>query len=361
MNYRERLIRTIQFKEVDELPFRHAYGLMPGVLESWHKQGLPESVRTEKDIYQYFGFPVREKALPVLIGFDPPFETTVLEDNKEYMISMDWMGRRVKVIKSSSTIPLAMEFPITDEKSWKDYKRRLAFSETRIGGNLEEVVKSNIADGLPNKIGVAGFFWFPRDLMGDEYLCLSYYERPELVHDILNTWCTLIENILELALERVKVDIVHLGEDMAYKNASMVGKDIFDEFIRPYYLRIQKLVGKYEIPIFSVDSDGCLDELIHWFADCGVNYIGPNEVGAGNDITAYRREFGQHMAFDGGLEKKILLYGREAIDEMLENKIPFMKSSGGGWSVCLDHRVLEGTRLEDFKHYVSRTREMIRF
>ena len=34
MNYRERVIRTVQFKDVDELPFRHAYGLMPGGLEN---------------------------------------------------------------------------------------------------------------------------------------------------------------------------------------------------------------------------------------------------------------------------------------------------------------------------------------
>lgn len=41
MNERERMIRTVQFQEVDQLPIRFAYGLMPGVLEQWHQQGLP--------------------------------------------------------------------------------------------------------------------------------------------------------------------------------------------------------------------------------------------------------------------------------------------------------------------------------
>lgn len=361
MTYRERLLRSVKFQEVDELPFRHAYGLMPGVLDSWHEQGLPRTVKTDKDIYEYFGFPGKGMALPVHPGFDPPFETRILEETEEYRIEIDKMGRRVKLIKTSSTIPLAMEFPVRDEKTWQDYKRRLGFSKSRIGGNLEEAVNLNIAEGLPNKIGVMGFFWFPRDLMGDEQLCLSYYEQPELVHEILDTWCTMIENVLEQVLTRAEIDIFHLGEDMAYKNASMVGKDIFDEFIRPYYLRVMRVVEKHEIPVFSVDSDGCLNELIRWFAECGVNYIGPNEVAAGNDIVSYRKMLGHRMAFDGGLEKNTLLNGRDAIDEMLESKIPFMKSTGGGWSVCLDHRVLEGTKLADFEYYVSSVRKMVIF
>ncbi len=53
--------------------------------------------------------------------------------------------------------------------------------------------------------------------------------------------------------------------------------------------------------------------------------------------------------------------GRGAIDEMLERTIPFMKETGGGWTVCLDHRVVEGTKLADFQYYVDRVREMIKF
>ena len=33
MNYRERMIGAVLFEKVDQPPFRHAYGLMPGVLE----------------------------------------------------------------------------------------------------------------------------------------------------------------------------------------------------------------------------------------------------------------------------------------------------------------------------------------
>jgi hypothetical protein len=67
------------------------------------------------------------------------------------------------------------------------------------------------------------------------------------------------------------------------------------------------------------------------------------------------------MAYDGGLDKRTLLRGRDAIDAMLQRTIPPMKETGGGWTVCLDHRVLKGTTLRDFEFYVRRARELIRF
>lgn len=361
MNYRERLLRTVQFKEVDELPFRHAYGLMPGVLQDWHAQGLPASVQTEKDIYEYFGFQTRPLPLPLSTNFEPQFERRILEETPEYKVEFDSMGRTTKVIWASSTLPAAIDWTVKDESSWKKFKERLEYSTARIGDDLEKVAAQNVATGHLNVFGKMGFYWFPRDLMGDELLCISYYENPEWIHDILETWCSLIEKILTAALERIKLDVIHFGEDMAFKTSSMVSKPIFDEFIRPYYNRIQRIVEKYEVPVFSVDSDGHLDQLIQWFSDCGVNYIGPNEVEAGCDIVKYRKELGRNMAYDGGLEKQTLKHGRDAIDRMLDETIPFMKETGGGWSVCLDHRVVEGTRLDDFKYYVSRVREMIKF
>ncbi len=361
MNYRQRVIQTITFQPVDELPFRHAYGLMPGVLEDWYQQGLPSSVKTEEDIYTFFGFPTRPKPLPLNVGFDPPFETRIIEDTAEYQIAVDFMGRRTKLLKEYASLPLPLGFPVRDLSTWQEYKRRLNFSPTRVADNFEKVVNENIAAGKINSFGTMGFYWLPRDLMGDENLCLAYYEQPDLVRDILETWCGLIEQVLGTALERVTIDCIHFGEDMAYRNGSMVGKSIFDEFIKPYYLRVYKLIERYKIPIFSVDTDGYTGELIEWFNDCGVNLIGPNEVRAGNDIMAYRRRFGHTIAYDGGLDKLVLPQGQDAINDMLNRIIPFVKETGGGWIVCLDHRVVKGTSLKNFEYYINRVRQMAVF
>jgi uroporphyrinogen-III decarboxylase len=110
-----------------------------------------------------------------------------------------------------------------------------------------------------------------------------------------------------------------------------------------------------------VDTDGSLKQLIDWFLPCGVNLIGPNEVQAGNDVVAYREQYGRRMAFDGGLDKRVLLQGADAIEQMLEQTIPPMKASGGGWIACLDHRVLEGSKLDDFRFFADRLHQMVKF
>jgi len=162
-------------------------------------------------------------------------------------------------------------------------------------------------------------------------------------------------------LERVRLDEYHLDEDMAYRNGSMIGRKIFDEFIRPYYERIRRIVERCEVPIFSVDTDGRVDELTEWFRTCGINLIGPLEVQAGNDVVEFRRRFGRTLAFEGGLDKRVLPQGREAIDVMLERTIPAMKDSGGGWLMSLDHRIISGTKFADFQYFMERLDEMGRF
>lgn len=361
MTYRERVVRTVRFETVDALPFKHAFGLMPGVVNDWHEQGLPASVATDLDVSDYFGFPPRDGGVPVDLWFRPAFDSRVLEDTPEYTVAIDGSGRTTKVLKEYASVPLALDFPVRDSDTWQDYKRRLVFSEDRISASLEKTVEANIAAGRMNTFSSVGFFWFPRELMGDVNLCIAYYEQPDLVKDMLETWCSFLEQALEAVASRVSLDGVHLGEDMAYKTSSMVGRPIFDEFMRPYYQRIHRIIQRHDVPVFSVDTDGSLRELLLWFREVGVNLIGPCEVNAGNDIIEYRGEFGRTMSFDGGLDKRVLLDGRDAIDSMLETTIPAMRESGGGWVIALDHRVLRGTNLADFQYYVDRVRELARF
>lgn len=361
MNDRERYVHTVHFEPVDALPIRHAYGLMPGVLDQWHAEGLPQSVQTPEDILAYFGFAEGGQGLPINIGFDPGFETRVIEDCEEYTIAIDWWGRRTKRFKRISTIAMACEFPVTDSASWQDYKRRLHWSASRIGPNLAQMAADNLAKGRLSSFSFFGFYWFPRDLMGDEALCIAYYEQPDLVREMLETWCTLVEKTLDEAARRVRIDVVATCEDMAYRNGSMVGPRIFNDFIRPYYLRIHRVVQQHNIPVFLVDSDGNVDELSEWFMACGVNLMEPYEVQAGNDLIAYRKRFGRRLAFQGGLDKLVLPKGPAAIDAMLTRIVPFMKKSGGGWIPSLDHRIVVGTRLSDFQFYVRRLKELVQF
>jgi len=67
-----------------------------------------------------------------------------------------------------------------------------------------EVALRNVRAGRVNAVGLTGFFWFARDLMGEETLGVPYYEQPDLVPDIAETRCSLLEEVLDTALGQLE-------------------------------------------------------------------------------------------------------------------------------------------------------------
>jgi uroporphyrinogen decarboxylase len=59
----------------------------------------------------------------------------------------------------------------------------------------------------------------------------------------------------------------------------------------------------------------------------------------------------------GGLDKRELGKGRDAIDRELEAKLPYMFERGG-YIPTMDHHVPPEISFEDFKHYLSRIQEL---
>lgn len=60
----------------------------------------------------------------------------------------------------------------------------------------------------------------------------------------------------------------------------------------------------------------------------------------------------------GGIDKHVLRQGKEAIKRELEYKLqPLMQE--GGVVFGLDHRITNGTPLEDYRYYVDTAREIL--
>ncbi len=59
----------------------------------------------------------------------------------------------------------------------------------------------------------------------------------------------------------------------------------------------------------------------------------------------------------GGIDKRILAKGKEAIDKELERIIPFMVEKEGYYPTC-DHDVPEDVSLGNYMHYRKRVMEL---
>jgi uroporphyrinogen-III decarboxylase len=98
--------------------------------------------------------------------------------------------------------------------------------------------------------------------------------------------------------------------------------------------------------------------VIDAFLEAGVNCMHPMEPAAGMDIVKVREKFGARLAFYGGIDKHVLRGTKADIRRELEYKIPPMLQTGG-CVLALDHRVTNGTPLENYRYYIDTVWEIL--
>ena len=383
MNTRERFLATMNFEEPD----RHLvweFGYWGGTVRRWYKEGLPEvhglradidggtglfnesagvplNRDTSLDIHEHFKMDPYLVRVPLATGAWPPYEAKVIEDHGDWYIWQEWDGCLRKELKNRTSLPTIVGGPVKDRESWERYKAdRLRPSlEGRLPDNWSQLVEEYKTRDYPIGLGQThGFFGTPRYLMGVEELLTKYYDDPQMMKDINNhladLWITLFDGVLK----EVEVDTVFIWEDMCYKGGPLISPAMFCEFILPGYKKLTSFLRDHGVTLVQVDSDGDVWKLIPLWIEGGVTVIYPFEVAAGMDIIEVRKAF-PRLAISGGVDKRALVEGREAIDRELEYRIPFMLNQGG-FIPTIDHMVSSDVSFENFKYYREKLNQMLK-
>lgn len=352
---RERYIAHCQHEYTGREMFCELFGPLKMLEDEWRRSGATEK---EINLTAFDWDYVLKARIACKIGAKTGRGTVVLEDTPEYTISMDNMGRKMKLIKQSATLPLPLDHPVKTMDDWLKIKHWYTFREERI--DREEVLKQKelYAKGYLTEVKIPGGFDEPRQLLGEEALCYAYYDEPEMIEDMLATMTDTAIKTIERVGAIVPIDSIFVHEDLAGKSGPLVGPNLVKEFIAPYYQKVWECAQAYGATIFSQDSDGDMRSVIDAFLECGVNCFFPCEPAAGMDIVELRKKYGKRMHIKGGVDKFALLKGKEAIRAELEYK---MSDSmlGGGTIFSLDHRIPNGVSLEDYKYYVNLGREIL--
>ncbi len=154
----------------------------------------------------------------------------------------------------------------------------------------------------------------------------------------------------------MQFDFIFFWEDMSFKNGPLISPAMVREFMLPYY---RELIGPLKALTgcrVLLDSDGDVRKLIPLFLEAGVDGMLPFEVAAGMDIREIRREYPE-MIICGGIDKREIAKGRNAIDRELGEKLPFLFERGR-YLPGMDHHVPPEVSWKDFLYYLSKTREI---
>ena len=343
------------FQRKERPLFTELFGPLIGLKEEWEEQGAsPQEL-------DFSAFRYRDEArfgIPVTTGRLGGFLEQPIEDNDDYRLFRDELGRTMKLPKGFATLPLPLDFPVKTIDDWLKLKPWYQYSDARLQGDWESRTCQALAAGKVIQVSIPGGFDETRELMGEEALSLAYYDQPELIHDILQTIGDTAFRVLEQVSARVPIDMIHVHEDMAGKSGPMVGPRIVKKFITPYYRKVWDLLHERGTRLFEQDSDGNMEAIIPAFLEAGINVMYPAEPAAGMDIVKLREQYGTRLAFRGGLDKHVLRKSKAEILAELEYKLPPIIRTGG-CVLAVDHRVPNGTPLENYRFYIQKAWEII--
>ena len=344
MTTHERLIALAVNKSVDRCIF-WPEGPWPETRVRWISEGMAEN--------HDFGFDLSEARPDIDIGYAPPWETGVIQDEGEYVLHRDMYGIVRRSSKAGrSDIAQYVSFPVPDRKSWEKVLPRLeAEAQGRFGEEWEKcALETESREPLTFGGGhLCGFFSFLRELFGDTEVYYLLFDDPGLVREIMDFQVRRLSTMLEHISRKVSIDRVFIWEDMCYKNGPLISPELFaDFFLVPYqeYIENAKALG---IQVFDVDSDGKVDVLLPLWVEAGVNMLHPFEVQAGMDVNTVVSLYGGSLCVRGGIDKRELAKGRKAIDRELERIRPAHET--GRHIPCADHSIPPDVSFDDYKYY----------
>ena len=343
--------------------FMKEFGFLSG--ERWLVEGKLQKMEEIHSLCAYDGAAVYA---PYNLGwcepaFLPAFDEIVLEDRGETELVRDGAGRKVVFFKGSHNgyMPTYVDHPVKDFESWEKLcawrlnpKSPARLEQLR--QSCEEGVKHAKAGFFMQQTIIGGYMYL-RALIGPEDLLYMFYDNAPLIHECMRAWLELNDAVLSETQKHYTLDEIFLGEDICYNHGSLISPDMMEEFLLPYYQQLIENAKKRQRDkdrklYIYIDTDGDCREVIPFYNRLGMKVMSPFEVASGCDVVEIGRQYPE-LIMSGGIDKRELAKGKDAIDRMLERIIPPMKERGGYIPTC-DHDVPEEVDFEDYIYFRKR-------
>lgn len=299
--------------------------------------------------------------VPVNLLYCPPLTQRVIEESEDQLVVQDDLGITKRIPKEHNSIPHFIRWPVVDESSFE----RLV--EEKLDPNHPErfppdwdkyVRRLNNYDGVVAIGGYpCGFFGTPRFMMGEVAFLMGFLDQPRLIKKIISHLADLWSALYDRVLSEVRVDCIHVWEDMSFKNGPLISPALFREFLVPAYKQLTDTVKAHGVDVVLVDTDGDCRSLIPHFMDGGVTGLYPFEVQAGMDVNIIREDH-PRLQILGGINKRELAGDRKKIDIELARLLPHMVEKGG-YIPMADHQVPPDVSWDNYRYYRSRVAELL--
>jgi len=370
MTARERWLKALSFEEPDRLPMHDSpWG---ATIERWWDEGLPRDVAPE----EYFGFE--------LVGFGsdttPMFPVRLLEETDEYIVETTTTGGVRRNHKDYSTTPEIIDYPCKERADWERIKPRLQPSRDRVDWSGEGLDFRESEEGERPRYERERVDWY-RGLEGcrraradgkfvcysaaigydkmqsyvaTERLLMAIAEEPDWVRDMYE-----VDADLALAQYEIMVaggfefDGAFMFCDLGYRNGLLFSPRHYEEQLHPVFKRVFGYFNDRGLPVI-LHSCGDVRKLIPYFIDEGLRCLQPLEVKAGMDVVELKQQYGNSLAYMGGIAVR-LMPAPVAIEQEIARKFP-VAMKVGGYIYHSDHSIPKNVSFSAYKHVLDLVR-----
>ncbi len=356
MTDRERFNNQMHYRPFDRC-FNMEFGYWAENYEQWDIF-VENGITTEAQANEFFGFDKIAIASGV-IWMNPPFPSETIGETETTFIIMNADGLTAEIPKSGhSTIPHYKESSIKTPDDWQRVKQeRFRRDDPARRVDVEALKQAHPPDrDYPLGVNCGSMIGRIRDMLTFEGLAYAIYDYPEMVEDMVETACVLVEDYLDQVLGQVDFDYACGWEDICFKNGPIVSVPFFNRVIVPRYKRIGDKLHAHGIDLWYTDCDGDVRPLLPGFLEGGINCLFPYEVNSCTHPAELLRQYGKDLRIMGGVDKIELAKGPAAIKAYLESLIPLVER--GGYIPFCDHRCPPNVKPEDYLYYLDLKQEL---
>ena len=376
MTQRERYHRFIACQRPEDMPL---WGDWIGPYDKWVSQGMPPTPLryleeggggVNRYMLDLFGFEGKYSAfwgtarLPVNIGVAPAFVVEVLEKDEHHMIYRNAEGLIVKEMTEKHSTLVTQQYldhALHGSRDWPEFRDSHLDPDHPSRYPSDEawarVVRLCAERDWVITLDGGGFYGMIRNWMSVEGISFAMYEEPEWICEVVDYLADFYIKILKRAVTDIPdIDAAMFWEDMCYKNGPLCSPAMFKRFFLPGYKKVTKYLRDNGVASFWVDCDGNIDQLIDLWIEGGVNGFYPIERAAGMDALALKRKYGDRVLLWGGVDKRAIGAGPEAIERelALANEAVAL----GGYIPLCDHGVPDDISFQNYCYYDRRRKEI---
>jgi len=356
MTDRERFNNQMHYRPVDRC-FNMEFGYWKENFQTW-PLFVDNGITNNAEASVFFNF---DKIADYrgCTWLSPPFARKTIDQIGTSNIIQNADGLIAEVpIDAHDTIPHFIRSSVVTPEDWKRVKaERMNVDDPARRVDVEAIRKAHPPDrDYPLGVYCGSMIGKVRDMLTFEGLCYACYDYPDMVEDMVETCCLLVENFLDQVLGEIDFDYASGWEDICYKSGPIVSVDFFKNVVMPRYKRISARLGKAGIDLWYTDCDGDVRPILPYLMEGGINCLFPYEVNSCAHPGELLDQYAGQLRIMGGFDKMQLGAGKDAIKKYMLSLVPYVER--GGYIPFCDHRCPPNVDPADYLYYLDLKEQM---